>query len=842
MHTTRSAPPQPVIAVLFFLSGFTALVYQIIWVRLLTLTFGASTYAVGAVLVAYMGGMSLGSFGAARIVDCRRDQFKIYALLETAIGVYALLLPLLVQALGSLYIFLYQHLHPGFYEISLVRLVVSVVILALPTVAMGATLPTLCARLAADCQTAARHTAWLYGVNTFGGVAGCLCAGFVLIPRLGLDGATWFAVAFNLLVGAGALWLDRHSKPATAPARGRSEKHPSRPRVPVHSGGAESGSDLELIAAVLVIMLSGLAAMAYENIWTRVLTMIVGTTVYAFTTMLAAVLMGLVLGNCLYLLLKPRRPALLLAGAQVGIGLWVLLAMPHFDRIPFLFLKIFACTQHSWALFQLSRFLLLFLLLIVPTTLMGLSFPLAAQMVVRRVGESGRKIGVLYGFNTVGAIAGSFIGAFILIPFVGLQKGMLIVAIVNVLAGLLQLTLATRPRPAVRGLGGAVVVGLVLCAAMLVSPWKLTYINSGAFAYANAYERVADVRAALDAYQPIFYREGPTATVAVVRSPLDTLMLTIDGKTDASTGQHADMSTQILLSHLPALFAERPHDALLIGLGSGVSLGSLLLHPVSHVDVVEISEAVVQASNCFRAYNHGPLDDPRVNLIVDDGRNHLERTSRRYDLIVSQPSNPWITGVANLFTREYYHLLANRLNERGVACQWVPSYLMSKEMVATIAKTFASEFPCMSIWTSGVVGDLFLIGSKSELKLNYTEFLERLADFGIDADLARIGMNDPGLLAKTFKLGPLGVREFLAEFPADLPLNTDLRPIVEFAAPRFLLAPRVARDFNERSDLTGDLSRLLSLIAFEKEADRRAFVRSAQAVLAARLAANREAP
>ncbi len=831
-----------VVGSLFFLSGFTALIYQIIWVRLLTLAFGASTYAVGAVLVAFMGGMSLGSFAVVRFIDRRTDQLKIYAFLEATIGLYALLLPWLVESLGHLFVLAYQHLQPGFYEVSLVRLVVSVAILTVPTVAMGATLPTLCAAVAPDNETAARRTAWLYGINTLGGVAGCLAAGFMLIPWLGLDGATTFAVVTNLGIGAAALALYYRSGkpvPANAPRESVAGRQAERRRE--SDPATHAGSQLEVVAAVVVIALSGLAAMAYENIWTRVLTMIVGTTVYAFTTMLAAVLTGLVLGSWLFLVWRPRYPALMLAAAQVAIGLWVLAATPHFDQVPFVFLKVFTWTQHNWVLFQGARFVLLALLLIVPTTLMGLSFPLAAQLVVRRAGETGQRIGGLYGFNSMGAIAGSFLGGFVLSPFVGLQKGMVIGAMVNILAGLVLLACAARLRPVWKATWSAAALGLALCAMFFVTPWRLTYINSGAFAYASAYQNVGDVRAALNAYQPVFYREGPTATVAVMRSPLDTLMLTIDGKTDASTGQRADMSTQILLSHLPAFFVEHPHNALLIGLGSGVSLGSLLDHPVTHVDVLEISEAVVEASDCFREYNRDALDDARVNLVVDDGRHHLQRTRSRYDLIISQPSNPWITGVSNLFTREYYHLLVDRLTEDGVACQWLPSYLMSKEMVATIIKTFATEFPYMSVWSSGVVGDLFLIGSKHELQLDYSEFQARLADPDINADLARIDMNDTRLLVKTFKFGSLGVQEFIAEFPADLPLNTDARPVVEFGAPRFLLAPRVARDFSERSDLTGDLSRLLRLIHFEQEADRASFVRDARRLVAAAPAAGCDA-
>ncbi len=505
--------------------------------------------------------------------------------------------------------------------------------------------------------------------------------------------------------------------------------------------------------------------------------------------------------------------------------------MPLADELPFAFLHLFKQFESSWPAFQLARFGLLFAVLLVPTTCSGFAFPLAVQAVVRRRGETGRRVGVLYGCNTIGAILGAFVGGFVLIPFIGLQQGLVIGVALNIFTGLALLAVDQASALRTRfGLGGtALCAGLI--GMVMLQPWELTYLNSGAYIYAHDYNDVGNLRAALKAYHPVFYREGPTATVAVVRSPRGTLSLTIDGKTDASTGQHADMSTQVLLSHLPALFVDRPRRALLIGLGSGVSLGSLLRYPLEHVDVLEISPAVVEASDFFRDYNHHALDDPRVNLVAGDGRHFLNRSRERYDLIISQPSNPWITGNANLFTREYYHMIASHLAPHGVACQWVPSYHMSKRTLAIIAKTFTHELPNTSLWTSSVVGDLFLIGSPGDLTLDYDLLLRRLGRRPIDDDLARVGMNDPLLLARTFKMDPAGIQRLVAEFGPALPENTDAHPIIEFTSPRYLLTQRVARDFNRRTDLTGDLADLLPLIDFESFRAEQRFEHDARAAL-----------
>jgi spermidine synthase len=800
-----------VICLIFFCSGLTALVYQVVWVRLLTLSFGASTFAVTAVLMAFMGGMSAGALFFGRRADRSRNPLKLYAILELVIGLYALALPFLLEATTNLYIMVYRTFEPDFYTMSLVRLLASIIILLVPTAAMGGTLPILCSLLGRRQETAARNTARLYAVNTFGGVAGCVGAGFVLVPYLGLNGATYLSVAVNLVIAVAAWFCSRpveNNRPVAS-----EPDHAKRPRLNDKEKSALQVDRLLIAAAVLAIALSGFAAMAYETLWTRVLCMVVGTTVYAFSTMLAAFLMGIVLGSVLYVWLPIRRHVLWFGLTQFGLCLWGLGFTPYFDELPFVFLRIFEWSHSNWSLFQFMRFIMLFGILLVPTTLFGLSFPLAVRIVIQRSGETGERVGLLYGANTIGAILGAFTGGFLLIPFLGAQQGIIILATINLFVGLMLISC----EPALYfgrkvSLGGAASAVAVILA-LFISPWELAYINSGPYVYAHDYTNTQNLRRALKAYKTVFYKEGPAATVSVIRSPRGPLSLTIDGKTDASTGHNADMSTQVLLSHLPAMFVEEPEEALLIGVGSGVSLGSLLQHPVTHVDAVEISPAVIKATSFFREYNHNALDDPRVNLVIGDGRHHMERTPQKYDLIISQPSNPWISGVSSLFTRDYYQLMMDRLSDRGVVCQWIPSYHMSKKMLAIICKTWTDVFPNSSMWTSSVVGDLFLIGSKENIELDYKLFLKRLKKEKINQDLARIDMNSPELLAQTFKYDRQGIQQFIDEFDSgDLPVNTDMFPVLEYMSPHFLLTERLARDFGKERKLTGDLANMLNVV------------------------------
>jgi spermidine synthase len=816
---------------LFFLSGLTSLVYEVIWVRLLTLTFGVSAFAVATVLLAYMGGLCTGSYWFGRRADQERDQLRLYGLLEGLVGLYALIMPLVLDGAGSLYVLVHRTFEPDFYVMSLIRLACSIAILAVPTFLMGGTMPLLAAALAEGSPSVARRVSALYALNTLGATVGCLLAGYVLIPRLGLTGTTIVASAGNAAICAVA-WLHRSQK-SQAPV-GSPERAPVIAAAPARPGATPPAPPWLASTVLACFALSGLCAMAYQTIWTRLLSMVIGTTVYAFTSLLAVFLAGLVIGSALYRGWLARRALAVFALGQLGVGLFVLGTMPYFDQLPFTFLKLFAATKSNWYLFQAARLGLVLAILIGPTAFFGLSLPLVVEICGARRERAGHTVGSIYAVNTVGAIVGSFIGGFVLIPFLGLQQGLLILALINVACGVLLVLLDPAPtvrRRAVLVTAGA---GLAVLFAALLRPWNLHYLNSGPYVYAHEYLNAggdAELKQILDSYQLRFFREDASATVSVFDIG-GTLSLAIDGKTDASTGGNADMSTQVLLAHLPAMLTKHPGNALLVGLGSGVSLGSLLKYPrVESVDVLELSEGVVEASNLFRAFNGDALDDPRTHLIVGDGRHHLMRTKKVYDLVVSQPSNPWISGVSNLFTKEYYQLIHDRLAPAGVVCQWIPTYFMSREMLAVVLKSFTNVFPHASLWTSSVPGDLFVIGSKAPLAIDYALLEERLARPGIQKDLARIGMGDPTLLAKTFKFGDTQIQDFVRRFADELPENTDLNPVIEFMTPQFLLTRRVAKEFGTRGELKGELATLLGYIAFDGDETRRRFEAAAQGVL-----------
>jgi len=765
--------------------------------------------------MAFMGGMALGAFIFGKIINKKNNHLKLYALIELAIGIYALILPLVVSFFDNIYINIYQQYDFGFYAMSLIKLCFSIIILLGRTILMGATLPILVSFVTSKMKNIGKETSVIYSVNTLGGVSGCILAAFLLIPYLGIQNTIYLAVLINIFIFVVSYYLNQISKQKIIIFEKENnvfeEKYYFKdPKIVLYSG-------------IISVAVAGFTAMVYQIIWTRVLTMIVGTTVYAYATILAAFLSGIVLGSYLFKHKAPSKNKLfMLACIQFLIGFTTILFLYNFDKIPFIFLKLFGLTSNNWLLFQILRFFLLFIIMLIPTTLFGYNFPLTVSL-VHIINTKKENVGTVYGVNTLGSVVGTFIGGFIFIPFLGFQKGILIAAVLNIFLGIYLLFINPALSFFKKSVYGVLSSIVILVMVSFLQPWNINYLNSGSYIYAHQYNELKNtkqIKRVMNQYEIIYYHEGLEDTVSVFLSE-NKLSLAINGKTDASTGVNADMSTQILLAHLPVFFIDHPDNTLMIGLGSGISLGSLSRYKkVKNIDVVEISKGVIAASRYFKKYNYNALTKDRVNLIVGDGRHHLKRTAKKYNLIISQPSNPWIKGVANLFTKEYYGLMYQRLKSNGVVCQWIPSYHMSKRMLAIIIKTFRTYFPNVTLWTSSVVGDLFLIASKSALELNYKLFKKRMDREIVLEDLERIDLTNIGVLTETFKYGRRDLDRYLSKFSPDLPMNEDLNPILEYITPKYLLTERISRNLNRRSKLTGDLDHLLNLINFKKTDDK----------------------
>lgn len=577
-------------------------------------------------------------------------------------------------------------------RLALARFCLTFLALLPPALLMGATVPVVGRALIRQGRDMGASAGRLYAWNTLGAALGSGLGGFLLIPAVGFRAATLIAAGINLGV-ATAAWRTA-GPPAPALDRG---SPPSR---------VSAAGTVWLLACYGI---SGFAALAYEVVLTRVLILVYGTSIYSFSVVLTGFLLGIGLGSLLAARWMDRATdlAIPVGVLQAIIGGGVLVTTPVYDRLPELFLVFFRATKGEWSGLVCLEFLVTLALLLVPTMAMGAMFPAASRVAALRTAGLGRAVGDAYSVNTVGSVLGAFAGGFLLIPWLGLQRSLLVLALVNLA---LAAVLLWRS-----GWGSALRRGAVACALLLMPilalaflpGWDTRLLNSGAYVYAPDYDRLSQGRGLRDGMQRfrlLYYKEGVTATVSVFQGQY--LFLRVNGKTDA--GDSPDNLTQRLLAHVPLLLHREAKDVLVIGLGSGVTLGSALRHPIARADVVEISPEVVEASRFFEAANGRALADPRSHLMLLDGRTWLTAGPRSYDVIISEPSNPWQTGNANLFTREHFRAARARLRPGGILCQWLPYYRMPEADFRAAVKTFQEVFPETSLWISG--SDALMIG------------------------------------------------------------------------------------------------------------------------------------
>ena len=774
--------------VLFAVSGAAALIYEVVWTRLLTLYLGHGLAAASAVLAAFMGGLAAGAGAAGRTAGrlSPSKAVKVYAALEIAIAILALLMPFALIAVRPLLAASYAD-GAGGGTFALLRLVISVGLLCVPAACMGATFPIASRWMVRMASTAAQDAGALYAANTLGAAAGAILAGFALIPALGLSGTTYVGMTLNVIAAAGA-WLI--ARTATADVGAGLQ---SRPLESKGAAAAKGGTKVPPLRtpqsshrslAAVALGVSGFASLTLQVVWTRLLVQILGPTTYAFSTVVSIFIVGIAGGAAIASRLAPR------VNAGVGLACTLLISGA---------LALAAASAVDWALLTiaeivsrpnyefgdvLQREVLLVTALLLPMTLaFGAAFPFAVAMATRRDDESvTERIGLVYAVNTIGAILGSLLSGFVLIPRFGLHGTIRLVAAVAAIVAVVILIRGSRARGRMVGFALA---GGVAVAIATAPEWDRSLLSSGAYKYAPVM-RGPSLETALTAGELVSYREGSTGTVAV-RRLTGTTSLAIDGKVDASNA--GDMLTQRLLAHMPLLLHPNPKRVAILGLGSGVTLGSALTHPLDEATVIEISREVVDASKYFAAENHDALSDPRTRLIVGDGRTHLMLGRQQYDVIVSEPSNPWMAGIASLFTREFFEGARDRLTPGGVLCQWAHTYDISRDDLRSIVATFLSVFPNGTLWLVGDA-DVLLLGSSEPLETRIAGIAEAIKRPGVAADLATVGVSGPFSLTSLF----IAHGEALKAWTDGAPLQTDDRSQLEFSGPRSIFG--TSRDDN----------------------------------------------
>ncbi len=766
---------------LFALSGCIALVYEVLWTKYLILTFGATIEAVSVVAATFMAGLAIGSWLFGRFADRKTCLLKVYAGLEAGIALFALLFAPTLNLVEWLYVALTQNFASLPILPFTVRAFFSALLLLPPTICMGGTFPLMCRFFAR--RKSGGQIGRLYAMNTLGATLGAFAAGFVLIPGLGLSVTCFIAIFINLAIAGVSLVLAQNFNPLDADGATCQDLMASELRATQYR--------LVLISIGLI----GFFSLAYEILWTRVLLLFLGNTSYAFSLMLCAYLVGIAGGGFLYArLVRPHMDEVrLFLLLTTLMGLTILITAPFYDQLAYLFQFAHQASGERWWHLSMLSFLIVFLIMALPTVLSGALLPAAVAIIDPGKSRTGEGVGLVVLHNTLGAVLGSLVAGFFLVPVVGLLGSFHLLAILNLsLAVMLAVSYRIRARkPVGRLLPALLIFGLVV--ALLPSSWNQQLMNSGVYCYAPKYEKMGGITKVLQDEKILEVIEGRDTTVAILESTDGAFrFFTVNGKTDGGTGR--DMATQVLVGHLPLLLHPAPSEVLVIGLGTGITLRGMSAHPTSRIDCVEISPEVVRAEKYFREANGQALKDPKVSLLVNDGRNLLLTRPDRYDVIVSEPSNPWQSGNANLFTDDFYQLAAKRLKEGGIFCQWIGLYDITLDNLKIACRTFLKTFPRVLVFQAG--SDLIMVGARQPLEFDYQQLRQRFAVSGIRQIMEGINLDSPGdLIASRYLFSEIALMDFCEDAEC---LNTDDRPILEFSA-RYNLGQKTLGEYAEQN-------------------------------------------
>ena len=790
----------------FLLSGLSSLIYEVLWVRMLILIFGSTTFAISTVLTAFMGGLALGSYLFGRYIDRSRHPVHLYGALEAVIGGYALLVPALFSGLVPVYSWVWQSFHLNFYLFSLLQFILVSVVLIVPTTLMGATLPILCKYYSGRKDRLGLTLGSLYAVNTLGGILGAFFSGFFLLPAFGVRMTIFTAAALNLLIGL--IVLVAVKKGEVGEKAGPVGESPIFPP----SSPSEKLSPGTMKVVLLAFALSGFASMVYEVAWSRVLAMILDSSTYAFTSMLVTFLTGIALGSFLMSRVVDRlgRPLLAFLLFEAALGVSAFGGLFLFRELPYLFVLLYRSFSGSLNLILLGKFLLAAGVMILPTFLMGALFPLVVRLYTTNLNRVGQSVGKVYSLNTIGCILGSFGSGFIFVPLLGIRNSLLLAVGLNFSLAFLILLASSYRAKYVKILLSAALAGGLVVMALSVPPWNPSLMSSGVYMYVR-YVQELDRRELLDRYGKeadplLFYKEGYSSTVSVHKSQTsENVYLKVNGKVEASTV--GDMPTQVLLGQIPMLLSPNRDDVLVIGLGSGVTVGAVGTHPARKITVAELEPAVVEANRHFAHANHRILEDPRVKVMTYDARNFLLVTPDRFDVIISEPSNPWMAGVSNLFTREFFLMGSQRLNPKGVFGQWLQLYKISTDNLRSILATFHQVFPHVLIFQVEDY-DLIILGSLEPLLLDGQRLRERISRPEVREDLNRINIQSVRPFLVHFVLGT----EEIPAFVGGGAINTDDNALLEFSAPKTLYEDTSEANFRELSQHSRGLDAYLGRV------------------------------
>lgn len=785
-NTTGATPSQVGIAsLLFFLSGWSALAYEVVWFKRASHLWGSSSLAMAAVVAAFLFGLGCGAWMFGRLADRSASPLRLYGLFELGIAFTAVLIPFefgwFAQSAASLQ--LAAEGQPLL--LAGVRFGLTFAMLGPPCLLMGGTLPLVIRQFTGPGRSLGRATAWLYATNTLGGAVGAWISGFYLLPSIGIGATGNLAVAANVAVGVGALALARRLGPPPLIVR---------QAAPLSSSGT-GGPGLSAPALLLAAALTGYAALALQMLWTRQIVLVIGGSTYAFTATVTVFVLGLGGGSLLFRFLAPRRESLqaIVTGAALAVVLFTLaglLAGPVLCEFAGEVRRLRGDATFDallaagiGAVYQGGA-----------TLGMGVLFPALVALARGGSEHPGRTVGSLYAANTLGALLGASTTSVLLLPELGSFLGFRIALICYILVLLVLFPPLRLP------LNRAALAGVLASAVLLLVTWHAPdprAMNLGRYLIGNQTSTDLLPTATVE-----FFEEGPTSNVLVLRTPpspsmagrpaRDTnLTLRVNGKIDAGTG--ADMLSQLAFSYIPHMLRPDTREVLVIGMGSGTTAGASLLFGADEVVCCEIEPAITEAARLFAPHNHAPHDSERMRVVEDDGRSFVQATQETFDLIVSEPSNPWIAGVGNLYTAEFYAAANRRLKPNGLFAQWVQTYGFTPTEYTLVANTLLSVFPyCVLIRITDadtilIAGHRPILPSTGDALDTAQAIVDGSTDVQRDLAIYFRSTDVRSILLERVLLDETDLRRLIDEYGERL-LNTDSNLRLEFDAPRRLFA------------------------------------------------------
>ena len=688
--------------------------------------FGSDVYATSITLGTFMGGLSIGSFLSGYVADNLKKPILIYGILEIFIAISAILFPIIIFGMNDSMVHVYQkYFFENGYIYQIFRLLISILTLLIPTILMGATLPLLIREFTEKKIELGERVGFLYSINTLGALTGTVLAGFILIQMIGIKQTTILMVILNIIIGLIAIYFSYSKK----------EEFIIKKNNFSEDFSLEGRINLKYI--LYSTFFTGMAGLALEVVWTRILVKSFSGTTHSFSVMLACFLFGIFYGSKKISTKLSTNDGVVLI--LLKLQLWLAGTVALLAPITYIAPNIFG--NLTWSLNSLtggnfglasviSQFFVGALLILLPTTLLGASFPVAVKVYINNFDFRAKGTGNVYAFNTLGAVIGSILGGFVLLPFFGTRFSLIFISVLFFISAMFLIKIVKTIDSKEQSSrfhkflsSGIFIISLI---SIFILPQK-TIIN-----YNMQKNSSPEV---------LYHNDGMSHTIDIVRSEDKNIIMMVNGNIEADT-TFVQKRHFVLKAHLPLLLRGDSNEVAVVGLGLGITLKSLLKNPLSKkVELIELSPDMIKAHRMNPEISDNVLENSKLKIVIDDARNYMNMSKKKFDIITADPIHPRITGVGYLYTKEYYEILEERLKKNGIVLQWMPMYRISKDSFDVALRTFVEVYPNSTFWY--VRGHGLLVGSKQEKKINFSDLVSRFNSEEIKNDLKSIGINSP---------------------------------------------------------------------------------------------------